>query len=354
MILVMMTTRITTTLCLLSWQIMDSPGLFDIKRTHEEISNDIVKSVACMYPGPHAILYIIRLGRYTEEEFQVYKRLKALFDEQVTHHVIVVLTGGDGLEKEEKGVEEVLRQIPASLKEVLDECQHRVVVFNNVADDKRLYVTQLLLEVDKMLARNGGRYYVCPKYANVGKGMEEEVARRLDQLEQDDLTGKLYVQELKRKAQAAEDEIQRERTLLNDREKHRQQLLQEAKEKAEAQMETQMRDMKEMNYSMEQQRKERERLLQRHEDAREEQERELERQRQQDQRELNKKQEKVQSLLRKMQEERRKAEEARRREIRKKMAQMKDEIAQDQKPGFLEQFVLGVKNVIQMATSFFK
>ena len=78
-------------------QIMDSPGLFDTKRTHEEISIDIVKAVACMHPGPHAILYVIPLGRYTGEEYAVYERLKALFDDQLTHNLIVLFTKGDQL-----------------------------------------------------------------------------------------------------------------------------------------------------------------------------------------------------------------------------------------------------------------
>ena len=78
-------------------QIMDSPGLFDTKRTHEEISIDIVKAVACMHPGPHAILYVIPLGRYTDEEYAVYKRLKALFDDHLTRYLIVLFTRGDQL-----------------------------------------------------------------------------------------------------------------------------------------------------------------------------------------------------------------------------------------------------------------
>ena len=76
---------------------MDSPGLFDTRRTQEQISIDIVKAVACMHPGPNAILYVVPLGRYTEEEFAVYRRLKALFDQGLTSYLVVLFTGGDRL-----------------------------------------------------------------------------------------------------------------------------------------------------------------------------------------------------------------------------------------------------------------
>ena len=76
---------------------MDSPGLFDTKRTHEEISINIVKAVVGMHPGPHAILYVVKVDRYTEEEHAVYTRLKALFDEHLTRYLVVLFTGGDRL-----------------------------------------------------------------------------------------------------------------------------------------------------------------------------------------------------------------------------------------------------------------
>ena len=70
---------------------MDLPGLFDTKKTHEEVSTIVMEAVTCMHPGPDAILYVIKIGRYTEEELGVYNRLKALLDDNVTKYIICLL-----------------------------------------------------------------------------------------------------------------------------------------------------------------------------------------------------------------------------------------------------------------------
>lgn len=332
-------------------EIMDSPGLFDTKRTHEEISVDIVKAVACMHPGPHAILYVIRLGRYTEEEYEVYTRLKALFDDDVTRYVIVVLTGGDMLEKEGKDVQEVLRKVPSSLRKVLEECRHRVVVFNNVAHDRGPYVQQLLQQVRQLLHSNGGGHYTCPRYAEVGQGMEEEVGRRLLDMEREELADKPLVQELKKQALSAEEELQKRRQLFDQREQERQLAAKKAEEEAEAEMQALLEEMKTQDYSLDQQQAERDKLLKKHEREREERRKEMDRQREEDKKELERKDREFQVAARKAEEEQRRFLEAKRRRYEQKVAQMKDRIVKDQEPGFLDKVMGKVKRVLETFTA---
>nr|KAG5698439.1 hypothetical protein BaRGS_006634 [Batillaria attramentaria] len=127
---------------------MDSPGLFDTEKSHEEISADIVKAVACTHPGPHAILYVIRY-----------------------------------------------------------------VVFNNIADNKQPQVRTLFQQVRQLIAQNQGRFYTCPKYTEVGEGFEEEVARRLAEVERRNAEKTRYVQNLRNQAQSAETAVQEGRSV---------------------------------------------------------------------------------------------------------------------------------------------
>ena len=63
---------------------MDSPGLFDTALDQQTVSRAVMAAVASLEEGPDAILYVIKIGSYTEEEFAVYNTLKALLDENIT------------------------------------------------------------------------------------------------------------------------------------------------------------------------------------------------------------------------------------------------------------------------------
>jgi hypothetical protein len=75
---------------------MDTPG-FDTWNTREEVAVSVMQSVARMNPGPDAVLYVTKIGHYTEEDYGVYRLLKALLEKDVTKHLIVVFTHGDCL-----------------------------------------------------------------------------------------------------------------------------------------------------------------------------------------------------------------------------------------------------------------
>lgn len=84
-------------------QITDSPGLCDTKRSPEDVAAEVVQAVACMHPGPTAILYVIAIGRYTEEDQGVYERVKSLLDDRVTQYIIIIFTRGDDLARHPGG-----------------------------------------------------------------------------------------------------------------------------------------------------------------------------------------------------------------------------------------------------------
>ncbi|XP_070182494.1 GTPase IMAP family member 7-like [Littorina saxatilis] len=168
-----------------------------------------------MHPGPNAILYVVKVGRYTDEEFRTYARLKSLFDDDVIRHMIVVFTGGDELEKHGKTIDDVVAAAPENLKTVLEECEYRHVTFSNYANDesKKSQVEQLLRMVQSVVIQNDNTPYSCPKYSVIGNSMEEEVARRLEAAEKKELEGKMYVQKLQRQ----KDEMKKEVIELEER-----------------------------------------------------------------------------------------------------------------------------------------
>ncbi|KAK7093288.1 uncharacterized protein [Littorina saxatilis] len=213
-------------------EIIDSPGLYDTHKTQEEICVTIVQAVAGMHPGPHAILYVVRLGRYTAEEYGAYQRLKALFDEDITKYMIVLFTYGDALEREQSSIEKVmLSGAPENLQTVLRECNNRYVVFNNVTPDTQPQVEHLLSMVRQVVAENGGEPYSCPKYLHVGQGMEDEVERRIQEVEKREMQRMQYVQQLEKQTQEAEEKATKARSHMEDNERERQRRIDEEEEK---------------------------------------------------------------------------------------------------------------------------
>ncbi|KAK7497480.1 hypothetical protein BaRGS_00011322, partial [Batillaria attramentaria] len=164
-------------------EVMDTPGLFDTDITVEEIGQKIVQSIGGMYPGMHAVLYVYPANqRYTEEEFNTFKRLQAYLD-NFTKHTIILFTRGDDLENDGVDIIDSLKNdTPKSFQQVLKECDNRYVVFNNRAEDKKPQVQHLLEEVKKVIEANNGSYYTCAKYSDV----LSEFAKILKEMEKEE------------------------------------------------------------------------------------------------------------------------------------------------------------------------
>ena len=178
---------------------MDTPGLFDTDLSHEEIGVIIVKAVISMHPGFSAVGYVIKLGvRYTDEEFAAYQRFKMLFGSDVINHMIVVFTAGDAL-KPGTNVDEMLKRAPKKLRDVLDDCNWRYVVFSNMATNKEQQVQQLVQRVEAMAAVNGGRPYVCSSDSKIGHTLEQQVGQRIREIEKQEAKAKKHFQEMEQK-----------------------------------------------------------------------------------------------------------------------------------------------------------
>ncbi|CAG2230295.1 unnamed protein product [Mytilus edulis] len=55
-------------------KVVDTPGLFGNIMTVDEIKREILNCFALLSPGPHAIVYVLRIGRFTNEEIQGVQR----------------------------------------------------------------------------------------------------------------------------------------------------------------------------------------------------------------------------------------------------------------------------------------
>ncbi|XP_058388917.1 GTPase IMAP family member 7-like [Diceros bicornis minor] len=176
--------------------VVDTPGLFDTRKSLETTCGEISKCVLYSCPGPHAIIMVLQLGRYTEEEQKTVALIKNLFGKAAMKHVIILFTRKDDLE--DQSLSDFIAEADVKLRNVIQECGNRYCAFNNRADEaeKEAQVQELVELIEKMVQNNGGTYFSDPIY----KDTEKRLQRRTEELK------KIYFDQLNNKIKQAENE----------------------------------------------------------------------------------------------------------------------------------------------------
>ncbi|PWA40248.1 P-loop containing nucleoside triphosphate hydrolase [Artemisia annua] len=152
-------------------------GLFDSSLDTEYIGKQIVSCIKLAPNGIHAVLVVLSVSsRFTKEEEAAISTLLALFGRKICDYIILVFTGGDLLDDDNKTLEDFLHDCPVSLKEILNLCGNRCVLFDNKTKDqtkKENQVRQLLSLVNMVSKRNGGQPYTNEIFTELKKGTRE-------------------------------------------------------------------------------------------------------------------------------------------------------------------------------------
>ncbi|XP_024263354.2 GTPase IMAP family member 7-like [Oncorhynchus tshawytscha] len=155
--------------------VIDTPGLYDTKRSKEEMKSEIEKAIYMSVPGPHAFLLVIRLGRFTEEEQNTVKWIQENFGEDASKYIIILFTGGDLLE--DKSMVDFLNTSEELMK-LVNVFKDRNHVFDNKKKNDNTQVTELLKKIDEMVMKNGGQHYTNEMYQEAQMKIEEEEERK--------------------------------------------------------------------------------------------------------------------------------------------------------------------------------
>ncbi|XP_060051743.1 GTPase IMAP family member 7-like [Erinaceus europaeus] len=159
--------------------VVDTPGLFDTKKKLYTTCREISKCVLSSSPGPHAILMVIQLNRYTEEEQKTVELIKIVFGQSVMKHMVILFTRKDDLE--DMDLLNFISEADVKLKSIVKECDNRVCAFNNKAEglEQEAQVQELVQLIEKMVQKNGGSYFSDPIY----KGAEERLKQWIERQE---------------------------------------------------------------------------------------------------------------------------------------------------------------------------
>ncbi|KAM9394169.1 GTPase IMAP family member 7 [Pholidichthys leucotaenia] len=140
--------------------VVDTPGFFHTHLSPQEVMTEVGQCVGLSSPGPHVFLLTLQPGRFTQEEEETFEWIKARFGLGVTRYVMVLFTCGEQLKG--KRIEDFLEE-SRGLSELVSSCHGRYHVFYDNSQDETngcsQQVTQLLKEVEQLVADNGGGYY---------------------------------------------------------------------------------------------------------------------------------------------------------------------------------------------------
>ncbi|XP_054582310.1 GTPase IMAP family member 7-like [Eptesicus fuscus] len=156
--------------------LVDTPGLFDTKETLMTTCEEISRCVLFSYPGPHAIILVLQLGRYTEEEQKTVALIKTLFGEPAMKHMIVLFTRKDDLG--DQPLAEFIAASDVNLQSIIKECGNRYCAFNNKqsADEaeKEAQLQELMKLIEEMVRKNGGGYFSDAIYKDIGEKLKSQ------------------------------------------------------------------------------------------------------------------------------------------------------------------------------------
>lgn len=155
--------------------VVDTPGLFDTRKTNEELKNEIENCiVAQSVPGPHAILLVINIkARFTEEEKAAVEWIQDNFGPDASMYTILLFTHADHLEG--KSLDQYISESD-DLRRLKHQCGGRYHAFNKDLKD-RSQARELLRKIERMVQDNGGKHYTNDMYEKAQKKIEEERRR---------------------------------------------------------------------------------------------------------------------------------------------------------------------------------
>ncbi|XP_078293921.1 GTPase IMAP family member 7-like isoform X3 [Panthera onca] len=176
--------------------VVDTSGLFDTKETLNTTCREISQCVLYSCPGPHTIILVLPVGRYTFEEQKTVALIKYVFGEPALRHLIMLFTRKDNLE--EQSLRHVLADADVKLRNIISECGNRYCAFNNRASEaeKEAQVQELVELIEEMVQSNGGAYFTDAIY--------EDTEKRLKQREED--LKKIYIDQLNNEIKLVEKE----------------------------------------------------------------------------------------------------------------------------------------------------
>ncbi|XP_029574021.1 trichohyalin-like isoform X2 [Salmo trutta] len=142
--------------------LVDIPDCFCPGLSLEEMRQDVGLCVRLSAPGPHAFLLVIPVEPSKGEERGVLERIEEMFGEGFWEHTVILFTHDDGLK--EQSIEEFLQAGSQDLQQLVEKSGSRYHALNIKDRAHGTQVSELLDQVEEMVAGNRERFYSSQTY----------------------------------------------------------------------------------------------------------------------------------------------------------------------------------------------
>ncbi|XP_062977922.1 GTPase IMAP family member 5-like isoform X2 [Elgaria multicarinata webbii] len=146
--------------------VIDTADIFDSEACSDESAMEIKRCIELSRPGPHGLVLVTQVGRFTAEDEAAGKHVQAVFGTEAPKHMIVLFTRKEDLGEGLSLQEYVTQSDNKALLGLIQACGGRTCAFNNRAGgaERDGQVTELMEMVQSMVLENGGGHYVHELY----------------------------------------------------------------------------------------------------------------------------------------------------------------------------------------------
>nr|XP_022287294.1 GTPase IMAP family member 4-like isoform X1 [Crassostrea virginica]XP_022287295.1 GTPase IMAP family member 4-like isoform X1 [Crassostrea virginica] len=154
--------------------VVDTPGLCDPSQSDTKIITEISKWYTLMSPGIHAILLVVKAGRFTDEDQHTVDLFMKVFGDDLKKYLIVVFADKEQLECNDMTVTSYIRTMNKSsnLYKLIEEINRRYVAVG-VRDENEKEILEILSMIDAIGGPHGDKYYSNEYFKEIEKCMEE-------------------------------------------------------------------------------------------------------------------------------------------------------------------------------------
>ncbi|XP_069444812.1 GTPase IMAP family member 5-like [Ovis canadensis] len=139
--------------------VVDTPPIFEAGAQDQEMYENIGACYLLSVPGPHVLLLVTQLGRFTEQDVVAVTRVKEVFGVGAERHMVILFTHKEDLAGGSLD-EYVANTDNLRLRSLVRECGRRYCAFNNRAsgDEQREQLAQLMAVIEGLEREHQGAF----------------------------------------------------------------------------------------------------------------------------------------------------------------------------------------------------
>ena len=139
--------------------VVDTPPIFEAEAQDQEVYENIGACYLLSVPGPHVLLLVTQLGRFTEQDVVAVTRVKEVFGTGAERYMVILFNHKEDLAGGSLD-EYVANTDNLRLRSLVRKCGQRYCAFNNRAsgDEQRGQLAQLMAVIEGLEREHQGAF----------------------------------------------------------------------------------------------------------------------------------------------------------------------------------------------------